>query len=101
LLLLAAIRAAIVKRDLTDGSDTIPAVALAKRRHMILITGASGFVGSAVVRRLLQSGHQVRALVRPTTSRVNLAGLALEIVAIPRKRSRIVSRRTGRRYLRF
>jgi dihydroflavonol-4-reductase len=46
---------------------------------MILVTGASGFVGSAVVRRLLNAGHAVRALVRPTSSRVNLADPRLEI----------------------
>ncbi|MFZ3358441.1 MAG: hopanoid-associated sugar epimerase [Xanthobacteraceae bacterium] len=47
---------------------------------MILITGASGFVGSAVSRSLLQSGHAVRVLVRPTSSRANLADPRLEIV---------------------
>jgi len=40
-----------------------------------LVTGASGFVGSAVVRRLLAAGHSVRALVRPTSDLRNLAGL--------------------------
>jgi dihydroflavonol-4-reductase len=45
-----------------------------------LITGASGFVGSAVLRRLLETGHEVRALVRPSSLRANLEGLTLEIV---------------------
>jgi dihydroflavonol-4-reductase len=47
---------------------------------MILITGASGFVGAAVAKRLVLAGHDVRALVRPTSPRSNLAGLRLEIV---------------------
>src|ERR1700688_5733 len=47
---------------------------------MILVTGASGFVGSAVAKCLLQAGHQVRVLVRPTSSRMNLADPRLEIV---------------------
>lgn len=40
-----------------------------------LITGATGFVGSAVLRRLLEAGHTVRALVRPSSDRSNLAGI--------------------------
>jgi len=47
---------------------------------MILITGASGFVGAAVARSLVNAGHKVRALVRPTSSRVNLADPRLDIV---------------------
>lgn len=47
--------------------------------HKVLVTGASGFVGSRVVRALLAGGHQVRALVRPTAPRDNLAGLAVEV----------------------
>jgi dihydroflavonol-4-reductase len=47
---------------------------------MILVTGASGFVGSAVLRRLIAAGQRVRALVRPTSDRRNLDGLEVEVV---------------------
>src|SRR5437868_4475609 len=44
-----------------------------------LVTGATGFVGSAVARALLARGHRVRVLARPRSDRRNLAGLAVEI----------------------
>ena len=44
-----------------------------------LITGATGFVGSAVLRQLINAGHSVRALVRPNSDYRNLAGLSIEI----------------------
>jgi dihydroflavonol-4-reductase len=44
----------------------------------VLVTGASGFVGSAVARALLADGRRVRALLRPSSDRRNLAGLAVE-----------------------
>jgi len=46
----------------------------------VLVTGASGFVGSAIVRALLAAEYRVRALVRPSTRRDNLAGLDVELI---------------------
>jgi dihydroflavonol-4-reductase len=46
----------------------------------VLVTGATGFVGAAVARRLLRAGARVRVLVRPGSDRRNLAGLAVEPV---------------------
>jgi dihydroflavonol-4-reductase len=44
-----------------------------------LVTGANGFLGSAVVRALLAAGTAVRAFVRPGSDRRNLVGLEVEI----------------------
>ncbi len=45
----------------------------------LLVTGATGFLGSAVARLLLAQGQQVRLLVRPSSAGANIAGLAVEI----------------------
>ncbi len=44
-----------------------------------VVTGANGFVGSAVVRQLLDTGHEVRALVREKSNRRSIEGLPIEI----------------------
>ncbi len=45
-----------------------------------ILTGGTGFIGSAVARRLLSEGIAVRALVRPNSDRQNIRGLDIEAV---------------------
>lgn len=47
---------------------------------MTLVTGATGFVGSAVARVLAARGHTLRLLVRASSDRRNVAGLDAELV---------------------
>jgi len=44
----------------------------------VLVTGATGFIGSAVAKALCQAGFAVRTIARPTSPRHHLVGLDLE-----------------------
>lgn len=49
-------------------------------QEKVLVTGAAGFVGSAVARAALAHGYRVRVLVRASSPRANLEGLDAELV---------------------
>ncbi|HLA97633.1 MAG TPA: NAD(P)H-binding protein [Anaerolineales bacterium] len=47
---------------------------------MILVTGGTGFIGKALVRNLVEAGHTVRTLIRPSSRSPNLPrGVAVEV----------------------
>lgn len=67
------------KRFAWKGSCLTLGPARPRTRERVLVTGATGFVGSAVTRAFLRAGYGVRALLRPESDRSNLAGLDVEV----------------------
>lgn len=57
-----------------------PAPASPDGRPDVLVTGASGFVGGHLTRRLAERGHRVRVLVRSGSDRTGCAEAAADIV---------------------
>jgi dihydroflavonol-4-reductase len=67
---------------------------------VVFVTGASGFIGSAVARALAAEGKKVRALVRPTSPRVNLDVANLELIEGDMRDEAVVARAAaGARYV--
>src|SRR4051812_12787058 len=65
----------------------------------ILVTGASGFVGSAIAAELRRSGYAVRALVRASSSRINIDPRDEVIVGDLLDRASVAAGLKGARYL--
>ncbi len=65
-----------------------------------LVTGASGFVGSAVARALVARGLHVRVLMRASASHANIAGTACEpVTGDMRDQASMTAALQGARYL--
>ncbi len=47
----------------------------------VLVTGATGFIGGNLARRLVAQGHQVRALVRPGSNTLTIDNTGVEVVS--------------------
>ena len=49
-------------------------------RGVIALTGATGFIGSAIARKLVKEGWRVRALIRAPLRRARLEGISIQWV---------------------
>src|SRR5262249_46264581 len=69
------------------------------RRDLTLITGASGFVGSAVAKALRQTRYPVRVLVRPSSPRTNVDSRDEVFIGDMLNRPSVAAALRGVRYL--
>src|SRR3984957_5403712 len=65
----------------------------------ILVTGASGFLGSAIAAALRARGHAIRVLARPSSPRTNLNAADVVCEGDLRDRASLAAALKGARYL--
>src|SRR5271156_2325419 len=65
----------------------------------VLVTGASGFLGSAIAAALRARGHAIRALARPSSPRTNLNAADVVCEGDLRDRASLAAALKGARYL--
>jgi predicted dehydrogenase/nucleoside-diphosphate-sugar epimerase len=63
-----------------DLSDRPSRQAGIRQKERVLVTGASGYIGSEVVNKLVEQGFPTRAFVRPLSKTTSLEQLGVEIV---------------------
>src|ERR1700689_2097752 len=68
-------------------------------RSTVLVTGASGFLGSAIAGALRARGHAIRALARPSSPRTNLNAADVVCEGDLRDRASLAAALKGARYL--
>src|SRR3979411_1913274 len=68
-------------------------------RDLILVTGASGFLGAAIANCARASGYPVRVLVRPSSPRTNIHRQDEVVVGDLRDRQSLTPALRGVRYL--
>ena len=91
------------REDAAAPSKAASAESLAAPRpsnaDVVLVTGASGFVGSAIAASLRAKGHPLRVLVRPSSPRTNIDGHDTLCEGDLRDRASLATALKGARFL--
>jgi dihydroflavonol-4-reductase len=90
-----------IARGAAGGADVAVATGAARQLSpsTILVTGASGFLGSAIAAVLRIHGHDIRVLARPSSPRTNLNPADILCEGDLRDRASLAAALKGARYL--